>query len=327
MSKGRTSLPRNFGFGRNLAYAGYVALLAFFGGGRFATVATHAARFKVFSEFVKNELGIRDLAKNCPQEALERFAEYLQKHFEPKERECLGLRELDKSYAQNLISSAQVTLRAMTGDFSIGVSPSEYVGKRTFVRNNVPASIDLSRFDEAIHEMQLRNLTRAAAVCLLARHFGMRLREASLADLQRLIVEANGFGMINVIDGTKGGRKADRWIKVSENGRFALEYAATVSPHGSANVLHQEESWSAFRNIYLQKARRILTKHGIEGFHDMRAAFACQRYRELCGVDAPCFGRNVKCSKECDERARRIIAYELGHGRSDITVAYAGGRR
>lgn len=42
----------------------------------------------------------------------------------------------------------------------------------------------------------------AAAIGLLARATGMRLREAILADLPRL----NDLGRINIQDGTKGGR-------------------------------------------------------------------------------------------------------------------------
>lgn len=45
-----------------------------------------------------------------------------------------------------------------------------------------------------------------AAIVLLARATGMRLREAILADLPRLSREANDLGRINIQDGTKGGR-------------------------------------------------------------------------------------------------------------------------
>ena len=47
---------------------------------------------------------------------------------------------------------------------------------------------------------------RLAAIVLLARTTGMRLREAILADLPRLHREAEHLGRINIQDGTKGGR-------------------------------------------------------------------------------------------------------------------------
>jgi hypothetical protein len=44
--------------------------------------------------------------------------------------------------------------------------------------------------------------SRAAAIALLARATGMRLREAILADLTRLKREAEHYGKINIQDGT-----------------------------------------------------------------------------------------------------------------------------
>lgn len=63
----------------------------------------------------------------------------------------------------------------------------------------------------------------------------MRLSEAILADLPRLIREANDLGRISIQDGTKGGRagaSAPRWIVVDEHIRVALTFAAHVSPTG-----------------------------------------------------------------------------------------------
>ncbi|GAB7531575.1 hypothetical protein PS3A_39890 [Pseudomonas sp. 3A(2025)] len=63
---------------------------------------------------------------------------------------------------------------------------------------------------------------RSAAITLLARATGMRLREAILADLPRLRREAERLGSINMGDGAKGGREgatALRWIRVDEHMR------------------------------------------------------------------------------------------------------------
>ncbi|WP_426773792.1 integrase domain-containing protein, partial [Pseudomonas aeruginosa] len=85
---------------------------------------------------------------------------------------------------------------------------------------------------------------RVAAIILLARATGMRLREAILADLPRLSREANDLARINIQDGTKGGRagaSAPRWIAVVEHVRCALEFARQVSPAGSRNLIAPNE--------------------------------------------------------------------------------------
>ena len=49
-----------------------------------------------------------------------------------------------------------------------------------------------------------RQQQRVAAIIVLARETGMRLREAILADLPRLQSEAKLLGKIIIQDGTKG---------------------------------------------------------------------------------------------------------------------------
>ena len=61
-------------------------------------------------------------------------------------------------------------------------------------------------------------------------------RETILADLPRLIREANDLGRINIQDGTKGGRSGaspPRWIVMDDHVRDALGFARQVSPAGS----------------------------------------------------------------------------------------------
>lgn len=64
-----------------------------------------------------------------------------------------------------------------------------------------------------------------AAIVLLTRITGMRLREAILADLPRLRREAELLGRINIQDGTKGGRSgasAPRQIMFNDEVKAAL---------------------------------------------------------------------------------------------------------
>ncbi len=126
----------------------------------------------------------------------------------------------------------------------------------------------------------------------MAREFGLRQREATLANLDRWQKEAAKFGKVNVKDGTKGGRgkEVDRWVAVTEAGAAALAQALAARPTGSQNLLsptEATESYIQFVKGELAKGRSILKASGIGIHHDLRAAFACERYGQLTGHAAP----------------------------------------
>lgn len=309
---------RNYGYGRDMGYAGRQALQEYYGGGHYSTVATHAERFGAFTKWAREELGVRDLARNDAQELLTRYAAQI------GERVVQG--ELSTAYGQNLISTAQVTLRAMTGDGSIRVSPSEYVGARSNVRTEAPDAIDRAQVTAAAESMRGAGLDRAATVIVLAREFGMREREASLANLGRLDREAREYGQVNIQEGTKGGRDADRWVPVSEFGRAALDRALQARSEDSRNLLERSESWVRFRDTELKSGREHLREAGIGGYHDARAAYACDRYYQLTGHEAPAVSGERPADRVADLTARKQISHELGHGRVDVIASYVGGR-
>ncbi len=63
------------------------------------------------------------------------------------------------------------------------------------------------------------------------------------------------------------------------------------------------------------------------GFHDLRVAYACERYEALTGTPAPVVAGERVADRESDRAARVIIARELGHGRVEIVAAYCGTSR
>ncbi len=158
----------------------------------------------------------------------------------------------------------------------------------------------------------------------------MRLREAILADLPRLHREAEHFGRINIQDGTKGGRSgasAPRWVVANEAVKAALQLARKASPPRSRNLLAQNESYAAFLQQTVLPARETLHEHGLKGFHELRAAFACERYEQLTGHPAPVNGGHCyRIDRGLDQQARQQISLELGHNRIDVVSAYVGGR-
>jgi hypothetical protein len=234
--------------------------------------------------------------------------------------------------AQNRLSSVNRTMAALRGDQYVKVpSPSKALGmRRTSVRRSVPQGQDREHVKRIVDVLCEQQMPRAAAIAQLARATGMRLREAILADLLRLKREAEKLGKINIQEGTKGGRSgasAPRWITVDEHIRDALRFAEQVAPDGSRNLLAPHERYLDFQRGIVRPARDILQKHNLKGFHELRAAYACERYEQITHHPAPingghCYQRN----RHLDQEARVQISYELGHGRIGVISAYIGGR-
>lgn len=224
------------------------------------------------------------------------------------------------------------TLAALRGDQYVKVqSPSKALGmRRTSVRRSAPQGQDREQVKRIVDVLCENQQPRAAAIAQLARATGMRLREAILVDLPRLKREAEHYGKINIQDGTKGGRSgasAPRWITVDEHIRDALRYAEQVSPDGSRNLLAPDESYLDFQRGVVRPARVILHEHDLKGFHELRAAYACERYEQITHYPAPINGGSCyQLHRRLDQAARDQISYELGHRRIDVVSAYIGGR-
>ncbi|WP_235200321.1 integrase domain-containing protein [Pseudomonas monteilii] len=316
---------RNFGYGRQLSYAGPQALKDMFGGGHYGTVKAHCNRWQAFVRWCRSEQGpgIND-ARQIDRKVLSEYAAYL--------RDVVGRGDLAVSTAQNRLSSVNRTMAALRGDQYVKLpSPSKALGmQRTGVRHSVPQGQDLEHVKQIVDALCSCDQRRAAAIVLLARATGMRLREAILADLSRLSREASDLGRINIQDGTKGGRagaSAPRWIAVSDNVRGALEFARQVSPVGSGNLIAPHQTFLNVLQEVIRPAREILHAHNLKGFHELRAAYACERYEQITQHRAPINGGPCcEIDKTLDREARRQISYELGHSRIDVVAAYIGGR-
>ncbi|MDO7897300.1 integrase domain-containing protein [Pseudomonas citrulli] len=316
---------RNFGYGRQLSYAGPQALKDMFGGGHYGTVKAHCDRWQSFVKWCRSEQGpgIND-ARQIDRKVLADYAAYL--------RDIVRRGDLAVSTAQNRLSSVNRTMAALRGDHHVKLpSPSKALGmQRSGVRHAVPQGQNRKQVEQIVDALCSRDQRRAAAIVLLARATGMRLRETILADLPRLTREANDLGRINIQDGTKGGRSgasAPRWIAVDDHIQGALGFARQVSPAGSHNLIAPHESYLNFLQKIIRPVRCILHAHNLKGFHELRAAYACERYEQITQHRAPINGgQYYLVDKNLNREARRQISYELGHGRVDVVAAYIGGR-
>ena len=66
---------------------------------------------------------------------------------------------------------------------------------------------------------------------------------------------------------------------------------------------------------------------GLGKLHDLRAAYACERYLALTGYPAPVIAGRRLVNVEIDRQARFTVAAELGHGRMDVISTYIGSGR
>ncbi|POF86379.1 integrase domain-containing protein [Pseudomonas putida] len=316
---------RNFGYGRQLSYAGPQALKDMFGGGHYGTVKAHSDRWLAFVRWCRSDQGpgIND-ARQIDRRVLADYAAYL--------RDVVGRGDLAISTAQNRLSSVNRTMAALRGDQCVKLPrPSKALGmQRSRGRHSVPQGQDREQVKQTVDALCRHHHLRAAAIILLARATGMRLREAILADLPRLSREANDLGRINIQDGTKGGRagaSAPRWITVDDHVRGALGFAWQVSPTGSRNLVAPSESYLDVLQKIVRPARDILHASHLNGFHELRAAYACERYEQITQHRAPINGDQCyQVDRSFDREARRQISYELGHGRLDVVAAYIGRR-
>lgn len=312
---GWSASKRNFGYGRRLGYAALSALNNKYGcQDHFQTRHSHHARFANFVRWIRENYAIRD-ARLITSAHLLAYGEHL---LEAVEDSAYSI-----SYVQNLLSTVNVVMRCLRHDKEVYVSPSQLVGRRSHVRKTVPEGECHEDVKQAAQALEQAQNPRAAAVLLLARAFGMRVREASLANLERLYSEAKQYGECRILEGTKGGRRCNnRRIPMNEAQWLALEYALEHSPEGSKNLLWSHETYRCFMCGVINPGRQIIQSHGLISYREMRAAFAIEKYEEKAQQLAPV--KHSPIDLVAHLIALDLVAKLLGHNRPYISRSYVG---
>ncbi len=155
---------RNFGYGRQLSYAGPQALKDMFDGGHHGTVKAHSDRWQAFVKWCRCEqgLGIND-ARQIDRKVLADYAAYL--------RYVVGRDDLAVSTARNRLSSVNRTMAVLRGDQYVKLpSSSNTLGmQRTGVRHLVPQGQDCEQVKQIVDALCRDHHQRAAGIVLLAR--------------------------------------------------------------------------------------------------------------------------------------------------------------
>lgn len=304
--------------GHQPGYAAKVALAQAYGeddhhNSRF----THHARFEHCLNWLsKLDPPIRDLRKITLAHAVE-YAEALEN--------SVGSNDMEVSYAQNLISTVNVVMRAVRWDKAIWLSPADAVGERCYIRTDLPMAT-WDKVIEAVRLAEAKKNYRGAAMVLLWRAFGMRFREAALADLHRMKTEADTHGVAWILEGTKGGFKSEhRWIPIESVQWQALDYALhTISSSGTC-LIDTNKSLKEFLNRHAYPMRPILKQVGIDCPKDLRAEAFIEVYERESGQSAPLKQTGEFC-READLVGRQVVSHWGGHKRIPISSSYVGKR-
>lgn len=311
-------MSRNYGLGsRNMGDAGRIALSQASAGGElsFASADALGDRFQQFASWAKEE-GIGRMER-IDVDTVSRYGQEL--------AEKVSAGELSAAYAQNLVSAVNTVMALATkGDWQ-SVSPTKDCGieQRSAVREDAPGALERSTFDNAVQAIREELGDRHAAVAELARDFGLRSKEASLLDAKAALQEAQERGAVTVSEGTKGG--LEREVPITSPAQLETLQRAADAQGDGRNLIPEQQTWKEWRGGELRDTRDLVSAHTGGGLHDLRAAYACERYEALTGHAAPAAGGSIS-DRDADREARETIASELGHGRIDVVGEYVGGR-
>lgn len=308
---------RNFGYGKKITWAAKNALNDRYGTGHFGTKASHEWRWKVFADFLKSECNIKD-ARDIKKDTVAKYGDYL--------RQQVSSKRMAVAYAQNLLSTVNIILSTMRKDTKLRISPSLFVGERSSVRSQSPSTIGHGELNQVFTILESKKEHPLSLVASLCRECGLRFKEASLLNAKTALRQAKKDGQINITEGTKGGRgkHADRWVPVTPQALKLLEAASTLQGRNK-NLIPDQHNYIQWRDHAYSQWRLATAKTSIRGFHDLRAAYACERYRQITGRPAPVLTGNKRTADKIeDQNARRIIALSLGHGRPQVLQSYIG---
>ena len=320
----------NYGYGKQLRWAGKNALSDRYGAGHYGTRASHEARWVPFVQFLKSQCEIKD-ARAIDKTAIDAYARHLEHQVQSE--------VMKVAYAQNLLSTVNVVLSTMRKDTVLSVSPASLVGERTNVRSLAPKTLSpvsktsgaraeptgSNPLEQSIQWLDRKGERQLVLMVSLCREFGLRFREASLLNTRVALRQVTRRGKLNVTQGTKGGRgkQTHRWVPVSPRG-LALLKQASVEQGNNNNLIPDQHNYIQWRNHAYSQWRLATQRTGIRGFHDLRAAYACDRYWQITGKAAPVVAGGRSIDKSVDHTARAVIALELGHSRTSVLVSYIG---
>lgn len=310
-------MKKNFGYGKSMSYASKQALIEYYNGGHFGTVAKYARLFKIFIRYIraKNIINLNDIKK----EDCINFAKYINNE---KERGRFKVKT-----AQNIISVCNCIMRIMRGDNYLFLSPKKYVGPRTDQLQCLPKWLDKDKQKAAYDYLLKKDNNLDYLLIRFIDLTGCRLEEACKQNYKERLYEAKKTGYLDITEGTKGGhgKYYERFILATPEIVMAL-IGLVKHQNSHHSVIPKNMSFIRFYNNFSGRWYRVAKKYELKGFNDFRKSRAIIIYESITGVKAPIYN-DEPAPKSLDYRARLVISKRFGHQRIDVTSSYLGGKR
>lgn len=308
-------MSRNFGVGtRNMAQAGERFLSRACARGEMSHASVDALRDR-WGRFAAH-------AKSEGVGRMERITHELVQAYGRGLATQVRAGEMSASYAQGLVSAVNSVMHLATSWSSVSPTKDCHIAQRSHVRNT-PVQLDRTALMQTLTGLREAGQERGAAVAELARELGLRSKEASLINARAAFREAQKRGAVTIKDGTKGGRT--RSVLTPHDRQIQALRRAALAQGSDRTLIPAHQTWAQWRNGALRETRTAIQQAGYTGLHDLRAAYACERYQIEVGHAAPVNGGRIE-NKAADLRARAAISEELGHYRIEVVAHYIGGR-
>jgi len=287
-----------------------------------STIASDTCHCKKFVEYLQAEHGIKTL-NQIERSHVQAYAEHL------NERHENG--ELERASPSTMLSAVNTAMKTARQDSKLSVNPVREAGlpSRTHI-----ATVDRSATQADHDDAKNAISSRLAAQLDLQREIGLRFKESSLINAQKILHEAETRGKIRIFSGTKGARPRDVPI-TSQSQIDALRQAAHIQDK-DRSLVPNHQTWAQYQN----QSYREITQTKIDGFHSERHHYANSRYESITGVKSPVqsgvehkkhithivneLGITRQKAIQVDREARITVSRELGHSRISITNNYLG---
>lgn len=299
---------------RDLGKAGQFAMnnAAREGSASYATAAAVGERWQAFAAFAKGE-GVKRL-EGVTEQLVASYAQSIAATVKAGDR--------SPAYGQNLVSAVNSVMSLVTQGEWKSVSPTKDGGiaARDNVRTEAPQGLNRGDVTAITDGMHINGQARGAVIIELARDLGLRTKEGSLLNAQQALKEGSERGWVTISEGTKGGRM--REVPITHQNQLETLAKAAAIQGNHRSLVPSAQTWAQWRAGGLRQARETLQANGISRIHELRSAYAVERYHTLTGQLPKMMGGNA--DKAADRAARLVVAGELGHARIAITVSYLG---
>jgi len=278
------------------------ALNTGFGEGHFGTKAAYRSRFGDFEKFASSR-GIYS-HKHINRTLVDDYIVQLQTRIHEG--------TLAVSTATNRLSAVNVVLELVVGDSRYYRAPRQYFPARHYTRTSVPGGLDLSVVVDVYQHLSEQAQLEFGIFILMMRVLGLRIKEAILQDYARMLTEVPQ-GYVTVVEGTKNGRGRFFQRKVPIDAIFVPTLALAASlQNGRNNLIPEGIRYKTILRRFRYRYKQVRTLFGLDRPHDLRAAYACDRYETLTGFAAPVLVGKRLPSKEADHLRGWIIKWMGG---------------